>query len=588
MSVNKSFELDNSLRYSLHGFSLANPSVTLIEREKILFRKLTKESVALVSGGGSGHEPAHSGFVGEGMLAAAVAGDIFASPSTAQILSAIRIAAKQAAGVLLIVKNYTGDVLHFGLAAERARSMGIDCRVVIVGDDVAVGRTKGAGVGRRGLAGTVLVHKIAGEFARRYSAEYGVEEVAKVAEVVNDNLVTIGASLSHCKVPGREFESGLTDSQMELGMGIHNEPGVQVLEPIPPTDQLIQEHMLPMLLSKDDKERYYVDFSPDDEVILLVNNLGGVSNYMLTAITAKVTESLDKYGIRPVRTIYGSLMTAFNGNGFSITLLNVTRSRISLEEMFESPPSVLDLFDASTSAPAWPRTDSGTDAHACSETDLVLDTPTATPAGHFDYELFAALVKAGSKQVRESEPHITHLDNIVGDGDCGTTLVAGAQSIEDALEQLRGLSFSETIGQASQIIEASMGGTSGALYSILLSGISHEIAGICNSPDEEVTLKLFATALQRALRALYKYSRARPGDCTMIDALEPFVSSLYQERDFFKAVEAAEEGARATAKMAAKFGRASYVSDTTDVPDPGAVGFVAFLRGMRAAFEKWN
>lgn len=122
----------------------------------------------------------------------------------------------------------------------------------------------------------------------------------------------------------------------------------------------------------------------------------------------------------------------------------------------------------------------------------------------------------------------------------------------------------------------------------MLSGICHEITELCSSPDDEVTLELLGTALQRALHALYKYSGARPGDCTMIDALEPFISSLYQERDFAKAVEAAEEGARATAKMAAKFGRASYVSDTTDVPDPGAVGFVAFLRGMRAAFEKWN
>ena len=152
----KSFEVSEPLSSSLKGFALANPQLTLVDQENVVFRKTDNNKIALISGGGCGHEPTHAGFVGKGMLGAAVCGDIFASPSTKQILNGIKLLSKQSSGVLLVVKNYTGDVLHFGLAAERARALGISCRVAVVGDDVAVGREKGGMVGRRALAGTVL------------------------------------------------------------------------------------------------------------------------------------------------------------------------------------------------------------------------------------------------------------------------------------------------------------------------------------------------------------------------------------------------------------------------------------------------
>ena len=135
----KSFEVADPLNSSLEGFALCNPSIKLVHSEKFLFRKTSSDKIALISGGGSGHEPAHAGFIGEGMLSGAVCGDVFASPSTKQILNGIQLVSENAKGVLLIVKNYTGDVLHFGLSAERARALGIDCHVVVVGDDVAVG-----------------------------------------------------------------------------------------------------------------------------------------------------------------------------------------------------------------------------------------------------------------------------------------------------------------------------------------------------------------------------------------------------------------------------------------------------------------
>lgn len=580
----KSFELSDPLLASLKGFALANPSITLVPEEKVLFRKTDKSKIAVISGGGSGHEPTHAGFIGHGMLSGAVCGDIFASPSTKQILNAIKLVNENASGVLLVVKNYTGDVLHFGLAAERARALGIDCRVAVAGDDVAVGKEKGGLVGRRALAGTVLVHKTVGAFAEQYSDKYGLDGTAKVAQIVNDNLVTIGSSLDHCKVPGRKFESELNDNQMELGMGIHNEPGVQVLEPIPSTEELIEKHMLPKLLDPSDKDRHFVNFDKSDEVVLLVNNLGGVSNFMVSAIASQTTDLLQKnYNIKPVQTIAGTVMTAFNGNGFSITLLNASKASKELSDEFSEVKSVFQLLNAFTDAPGWPQPNvKDSEAPSVNE-DLLKDDVKVQAAGSYDFEHFSKLMKAGADQLIKSEPHITHLDTQVGDGDCGYTLVAGAKGIVENLDKLSRDSLSQALAQISDYIESSMGGTSGGLYSILISGLSHGLIQVCEDANATVTPENLGKAMEIGLDTLYKYTRARPGASTMIDALEPFVKTFASSKDFSKAVKAADEGAQSTATVEAKFGRASYVSDSSKIPDPGAIGFVEFLKGVQSA-----
>lgn len=580
----KSFEVTDPVNSSLKGFALANPSITLVPEEKFLFRKTDSDKIALISGGGSGHEPTHAGFIGKGMLSGAVVGEIFASPSTKQILNAIRLVNENASGVLLIVKNYTGDVLHFGLSAERARALGINCRVAVIGDDVAVGREKGGMVGRRALAGTVLVHKIVGAFAEEYSSKYGLDGTAKVAKIINDNLVTIGSSLDHCKVPGRKFESELNEKQMELGMGIHNEPGVKVLDPIPSTEDLISKYMLPKLLDPNDKDRAFVKFDEDDEVVLLVNNLGGVSNFVISSITSKTTDFLkENYNITPVQTIAGTLMTSFNGNGFSITLLNATKATKALQSDFEEIKSVLDLLNAFTNAPGWPIADFEKTSAPSVNDDLLHNEVTAKAVGTYDFDKFAEWMKSGAEQVIKSEPHITELDNQVGDGDCGYTLVAGVKGITENLDKLSKDSLSQAVAQISDFIEGSMGGTSGGLYSILLSGFSHGLIQVCKSKDEPVTKEIVAKSLGIALDTLYKYTKARKGSSTMIDALEPFVKEFTASKDFNKAVKAAEEGAKSTATFEAKFGRASYVGDSSQVEDPGAVGLCEFLKGVQSA-----
>lgn len=583
----KVFDLKDSVIKSLEGFVIANPSITLLPKEKFLFRNTDKNKIAIISGGGSGHEPTHAGFIGHGMLAGVVCGEIFSSPSTKQILNSIKLISQSCSGVLIIVKNYTGDVLNFGLATERAKLLGINCKVVVVGDDVAVGRTKGNLVGRRALAGTVLVHKITGSFIEAYPDKYDLEDVAKVSQIVNENIVTIGSSLDHCRVPGRIAKTTLHDNQLELGMGIHNEPGVQILDPIPSTEDLIKKYMLPKLLDPNDKNRYFVEFNNgNDDVVLLINNLGGVSNFMLSAIATQTTEFLrTEYSIEPVQTIVGTLTTAFDGNGFSITLLNSSKCSIKLRETFPEIHSVLDLLNAYTDAPAWPL------KHVInsikSQVNVsIKDDVKIKLCGRYDFQLFSSIMKSAKEHIITQEPYITSLDCEVGDGDCGYTLVAGISEVVDNLDNLSKNYLSEALSQVSDYIETAMGGTSGGIYSILVSGLSYGVSKCCKDKDMVITPKLFAKALEISLEGLYKYTKARPGASTIIDALEPFVKEFSLSNDFHKALKEADKGAQNTATLEARFGRASYVNNSLHILDPGAVGFVEFLKGVSKVLDK--
>lgn len=248
----------------------------------------------MIAGGGAGHEPAHAGYVGEGLLIAAISGSIFASPNVSQIVNTIaRVGGK--AGTILVIMNYTGDVFHFHLAAEKARAnYGVKVEIIVVGDDVSVGREKSGKVGRRGLAGTVLVNKILGAMKKKPAVSF--EELTRMGRLVASNLVTVGASLGHVHIPGREIANGFSDpktEQLELGMGIHNESGSRILSPQPGLHSLI-DMMLDQLLSMDDPDRAFVDMQDAEEIVLLVNNLGGVSVLELGGITKNVVVALSK------------------------------------------------------------------------------------------------------------------------------------------------------------------------------------------------------------------------------------------------------------------------------------------------------
>jgi len=265
--------------------------------------------VALVSGGGSGHEPSHGGFVGRGMLDGAVAGAVFTSPTPDQVFEAVK-AVDGGKGVLLIIKNYTGDVLNFEMAAEMAAAEGIEVEKVIVNDDVAVENSTWT-TGRRGIAGTLFVHKIAGAKAE---AGGSLAEVKQVAEKVIANVRSMGMALAPCTVPAAGKPSfTLAENEIEIGMGIHGEPGTH-REAIRPADEIVA-HLMEKILAEASVA--------GQEVAVMVNGLGGTPTMELYVVNRKVAEILGAAGAKIVKTFVGNYMTSLEMAGFSISVLKL-------------------------------------------------------------------------------------------------------------------------------------------------------------------------------------------------------------------------------------------------------------------------
>lgn len=416
----------NLVDAALTSLTLTNPSVALDGANKIVYLRPGDHpsQVSIISGGGSGHEPSFGAFVGTGLLSAAVAGSIFASPSAEQVRKAIMSRVDNDKGVLVTVMNYTGDVLNFGMAVEKAKAAGLQVEMLVVGDDVGVGREKGGKVGRRGIAGTVLVHKIAGALAAQGAP---LEQVSKVAKLTADNLVSVGASLEHVHVPGRarpdpNAEGSLGADEVEVGMGIHNEAGSGRAKVALP--ELVKT-MLSQLLDKADKDRAFLNVN-SNEVVLLVNNLGGVSVLELGGITAEVVKQLGEWGIRPVRILSGTYMTSLNGLGFSITLLNVVNTDIG-------GPSMIQLLDYPCEATGWsaPISKNTWEArNTRTREDTAAFDQGIKPSGlNVDATTFTEALTSGLEALIAVEPEVTRFDTVVGDGDCGIGLKRGAEGM---------------------------------------------------------------------------------------------------------------------------------------------------------------
>ncbi|THX60736.1 dihydroxyacetone kinase [Aureobasidium pullulans] len=574
---------------ALRSITLANPSVALDAENKIIFRRgdagLYKQSqVSVVSGGGAGHEPSFAAFVGPGILSGAISGTIFASPSAEQIRRCLLGRVDSAKGILVIVMNYTGDVLNFGMGVEKARATGVDIEMLVVGDDAGVPRSKGGKVGRRGIAGTVLVQKIAGALA---AAGAPLKDVHRVAKLASDNIVSIGSSLSHVHVPGRKVteagEDELTFEEVEIGMGIHNEAGSERTKADLPD---LVEQMLAHMLDEEDKERGFLRVSSEDETVVLINNLGGVSVLEMGGIATEVLDQLKKYhNIRPVRVLVGTFMTSLNGIGFSISLLKLQGTGLdkSMLQLLDAPSEVTGWATPVPTA-TWENKSTAADRRQTAMADGDKDKPSNLT---LNTEESKKVIKAGLDRVIVAEPDVTHYDTIVGDGDCGIGLKRGAESvlqlIASDLDTQDAVIFMDRI---ISTIETSMDGTSGAIYAIFLNALA---AGLrSQSPEsgkKEVTTQVWAEAAKQALEGLGKYTPARPGDRTLVDALEPFIKQLVATGDLKKAAQAAKEGTDATKGMKASLGRSVYVGNEgfKEVPDPGAYGLSEFLTGLAEA-----
>lgn len=312
------------------GMVLAFPEIIQFDQEnRVIKRKKTNiDKVILISGGGSGHEPAHAGYVGKGMLDAAVCGDVFASPSVMQIYNAV-LGLQSKKGVLLIVKNYSGDVMNFnGAASMIEEDLGIHVEKVFIDDDVAVTNSLYT-VGRRGVAGTFFVHKIAGALAEEGA---DLDKVKSIAEEVISQVRTMGFALTSCTLPAKgEPTFSISDTDMEFGVGIHGEPGVS-------REKIVSAHDLAIRIM--DRILTDLPFSKNDEIALLVNGLGGTPLQELFILNREVQNILNDNGIYVYKTFVGNYMTALDMTGASISLLRLTKEMKRLLDAPARTPSV--------------------------------------------------------------------------------------------------------------------------------------------------------------------------------------------------------------------------------------------------------
>lgn len=551
------------------GIALAYPELEFVKRYKIIKkREQNADKVSLISGGGSGHEPAHAGFVGKGMLDAAVCGDIFASPSQIQIYQAIKETAGNA-GTLMIIKNYSGDMMNFKNAARLAEEDGISVEYVKVDDDIAVQDSLYT-VGRRGVAGTVLVHKVAGAAAEK---GYSLKQVKAYAENAVLNTRSIGFAFTSCTVPAKGTPTfSIAENEIEYGVGIHGEPGVS-REAMMTADEL-SKRMTDSLVKE-------LGLSENDEVTVLVNGFGGTplqELYLFLNSTAKI---LDEYKIKIYRSFAGNYMTSIDMSGASLTFMKMNSELKSLLDAESDAPAF------KVNGPVLPRNYEPVIPayHTQSEnTDQKNHTKGSAKVRQeiltVDNMIF--IVDTMSECIIKNEVPFCELDAYAGDGDFGMSVSKGFRQLRrewnDILEE-KVCDIGEFLDACSLIIMECCGGASGPIW-----GSAFRAAGKAAKGKQKLTAEEFAVLLQEAVTGIQKtgeYSFGRGavvGDKTLIDALVPCADVWTENagnktlKELFQlSADAAVNGAKMTEKIVARMGRAGTVGKRSiGYPDAGA------------------
>lgn len=562
------------------GLVLTNPDLEFVKKYKVIRKKnLDKNKVSLISGGGSGHEPAHAGFVGKGMLDAAVCGDVFASPSQIQVHQAIKETAGDK-GTLLIIKNYSGDMMNFKNAAHLAEEDGIQVDYVKVDDDIAV-KDSLYTVGRRGVAGTVLVHKIAGAAAEKGGS---LKEVKAAAENAISNVRSIGFALSSCTVPAKgtpTFE--LKENEMEYGVGIHGEPGIQ-RENIPSADELAKR-MTDALAEE-------LNVTQGEEVTVLVNGFGSTPLQELYLFNYAVAKVLHEKNIRIYRSFAGNYMTSIDMLGASLTFMKMNAE-------------LKELLDQESEAPAFsvkghvPEIVLEEEIRECKEEDLTEESYKACAEVRNEkitLENIVYMVETMSHCIIKNEIPFCELDSHAGDGDFGMSVAKGFRQLKKEWKELtkeHTSSIGEFLQACSMVIMEHCGGASGPIW-----GSAFRAAGKKADGKTELTIFEFADMMQEAVTGIQKtgeYSFGRGavvGDKTLIDALVPCADTWTAcadkketfEHAFTKAAQAAVQGAKDTEAIAARMGRAGTVGDRSiGYPDAGAYALGVIFTDLKNA-----
>ena len=551
------------VREMLEGLTDLHPGQALLDAENVVVRSDlpppgARREVAILSGGGSGHEPAHAGYVGHGMLHAAVAGDVFTSPSVDAVLATIRAVAGPP-GVLLVVKNYTGDRLNFGLAAELARSEGIPVETVVVADDVAL-RATVEPERRRGIAGTVLVHKVAGASA---AAGLPLQAVAREAQATAAALGTMGVALGPCTVPaaGRPGFS-LGENEVELGLGIHGERGVRR------TGLAWADSVVDTILTTILEDR---GLAQGQRVALLVNGLGGTPPMELAVVARRAIAVLREWGLVVERAWSGNLLTALEMPGMSLTVLPVDDSR-------------LRWLDAPTTAPAWPGHGRIGAARQIVRTAVAASEPAPAPASSPSPQ--SAMIRRGAlaaaAALEDGEARLTELDAAAGDGDLGASMTRAAAAIRTLPEGIWASDPGAILTRIADALRRAIGGSSGPFYATALIRAARGVPARPAAQD-------WAMALAAGTNAIAELGGAKPGDRTMVDALQPaaeafaaaLAAGMPASAAWGAALDAARAGAEATARMYPKLGRASYLgARAVGTPDAGAAAVVIWMEAL--------
>ncbi len=578
-----------------HGLAAAHPELEFVEKFKVVKKKeINRNKVTLISGGGSGHEPAHAGFVGKGMLDAAVCGDVFASPSQIQVYEAIKATASDK-GTLLIIKNYSGDCMNFNNAGARAKEDDdIDVDAVFVNDDVAVTDSLYT-VGRRGVAGTMFVHKIAGA-----AAEQGkdLKEVKRIAQKVIDNVASIGFAISSCTPPAKGtpiFE--LADENMEFGVGIHGEPGVAT-EKFVTSDELA-EKMVPRIA-----DNAVIKLKRGDEIAVIVNGFGGTPLSELYVLNNSVNKVIEREGYKVHRAIVGNYMTSLDMQGASVTFLKLDEELKALLDYPVNTPALtwggtaseeaeaaLDAVKALAKAlnvtpgavTATADAKSATGAKEAKPVKQAVYELTEKPvfAPKMNTAAFVTLVDKMADVIIENEVHFCDMDSC-GDGDFGMSIAKGFKQLKKDWATRDKADIGAFLTSASDIIMEYCGGASGPIW-----GSGFRYAGKAAAGAKELDATLLGKILVGAVNGVQTTGErsfghgAVVGDKTLIDALVPCadeVTKAAAEGDSLvvameKGARAAVKGAEYTKQITARLGRAGVVGEKSiGHPDAGAYG----------------
>ena len=550
---------------ALAGFAeLYSRHVRLVRGGVVRATAVPKGKVSVVVGGGSGHYPAFAGYVGPGMADAAVAGDVFASPSTAAVARVCR-QAHRGGGILLGFGNYAGDVLNFGVAAERLRSEGVDVRIVPVTDDVASAPAE-AHAKRRGIAGDLVVFKIAGAAAE---AGLSLDEVERIARRANDRTVSFGVAFDGCTLPGAGGPLfSVPEGRMALGLGIHGEPGIK-------EEAIVSARELAGLLTgKLLAERP----AGTRRVAALLNGLGSTKYEELFVLWTTISRLLKDAGLEIVAPEAGEFVTSLDMQGCSLTLT-------WLDGELET------YWKAACDTPVLKR---GGEIRTVPATDTIANedaTPVFGPASDNSKEgaaCIARLVGHVADALRDAEDELGRIDAQAGDGDHGQGMRRGSAAARDAIEYAvtAGAGAASALAIAGDAWADRAGGTSGAIWGLLLRAWSNALSDE-DGMDEAAVVR----GARLALDGVTRLGRARVGDKTLVDALVPFVETLEAafaagkplKAAWADAAEAARAAAVATAGLTPKLGRARPLAERSiGHPDAGAVS-LALVAGVVGA-----